>query len=276
MSKGHVFVAQNSDINYVRQACALALSIKKYNNIKETCIITNDTIPKEYEHVFDYKVSIPWSDNARESVWKIENRWKIIHATPFKESLVYDTDMLLLNTNDHWWNHFKGKSLVFTTNVKDYFGNTITNDTYRKAFTANHLPNIYTGCFYVKKDAVAFEFFKWLELIVQNWKDFYKIHLKTNSQKFLSIDLSAALAFTFMNNLESISISSHLPQFTHMKPAIQGWQTVPSIWSNAVHSCFTEDCQLKVGGILQQGLFHYVEDQFLTDDMLLKLLRTAK
>jgi len=34
MSKGHVFLAQNSSVDYVRQACALALSIKKHNGQK--------------------------------------------------------------------------------------------------------------------------------------------------------------------------------------------------------------------------------------------------
>lgn len=275
MSKGHVFLAQNSDVNYVRQACALALSIKKYNSVNQTCIITNDQIPKEYTHAFDHVVSIPWSDSAKESSWKIENRWKIIHATPFKESLVYDADMLLLNTNDHWWKYFKGKSLVFTTEVVNYFGNTVLNDTYRRTFTANNLSNIYTGCFYVKKDSVSFEFFKWLELIVQNWKEFYKIHLESNHQKFLSIDLSAALAYNFMNNQEMIDIRSHVPTFIHMKSALQGWKNVPVLWTNAVQNSFTEDCQLKVGGVIQQGLFHYVEDQFLTDDILLKLSRNS-
>lgn len=273
MSKGHVFLAQNSDVDYVRQACALALTIKKHNTVNETCIITNDPIPKEYEYLFDHIVPIPWTDAALDSAWKIENRWKIIHATPFKENLVYDTDMLMLNTNDHWWDYFKGQSLVFTTDVVDYTGNTIVNDFYRKTFTANNLANIYTGCFYLKKDAVSFEFFKWLQLIVQNWKEFYKIHLTTSPQKFLSIDVSAALAFNFMDNNQSISIGSHVPRFTHMKPAIQGWKNVPSTWCNSVHSYVTDDGKLKVGGIVQQGLFHYVEDQFLTDEILLKLLR---
>jgi hypothetical protein len=35
MSKGHIFLAQNSDVDYVRQACALALTIKKYNKHKK-------------------------------------------------------------------------------------------------------------------------------------------------------------------------------------------------------------------------------------------------
>jgi len=76
-----------------------------YKQFNQTCIITNDNIPEEYKHAFDFIVPIPWTDVAKDSAWKIENRWKIIYATPFKENIVYDTDMLLLNSNDHWWPH---------------------------------------------------------------------------------------------------------------------------------------------------------------------------
>ena len=56
MSKGHVFLAQNSDVDYVNQAYALALSIKHNNTINQTCLITNNTVPHEYRHAFDHVV----------------------------------------------------------------------------------------------------------------------------------------------------------------------------------------------------------------------------
>ena len=55
MSKGHVFLAQNSNVNYVTQAYALALSIKLNNKQhNQTCLITNDTVPDDYRHTFDH------------------------------------------------------------------------------------------------------------------------------------------------------------------------------------------------------------------------------
>jgi hypothetical protein len=138
MSKGHIFLAQNSDVDYVRQACALALTIKKYNKHNETCLITNDPVPPLYRHAFDHIVPIPWGDSAIGSAWKIENRWKIIHASPFKENIVYEltpyptknTALEMLdpekNTSPMIWLHIwsplhtnKGKSkvLVFPETV---------------------------------------------------------------------------------------------------------------------------------------------------------------
>lgn len=270
MSKGHVFLAQNSDVNYIRQAYALASSIKKFNKINQTCLITNDVVPEEYKHVFDNVIIIPWSDLANKSIWKIENRWKLIHSTPFKENIVYDVDMLLLNSNDNWWNYFKDKDLYFTTNVYDYRGNIVTKNDYRKTFTNNNLVNVYTGCFYFKKTQLAYEFFKWLEIITLNYEIFYTKFL-VMPQKFLSFDVSAALALRFMNKENEFSISNSIPSFIHMKPMIQEWVNYPDKWTKVLSVSFTDDCSLKIANIKQNGLFHYVEDEFLTNDIIYKL-----
>jgi len=275
MNRGHVFIAQNSSVDYVRQACALALSIKKFNLVEnKTCIITNDPIPSDYVHAFDYVVPIPWGDKAAESSWKIENRWKIIHATPFKENIVYDADMLLLNSNDHWWQYFDKKDLVFTSTVTTYRNDVVNSDFYRKTFTANQLPSIYVGAFYFRKTAKAFEFFKWLDIITNNWQAFYKEFLPNQPQKFCSIDVNAALAIKFMDCLEEVAVpNAVVPSFTHMKPAIQGWKENPMRWTHVLGSYFDDDCNLIVGNVKQQGLFHYVEEEFLTDDILSKLAK---
>ena len=267
MSKGHVFLAQNSDVDYVTQAYALALSIK-HNNIinNQTCLITNNTVPQEYRHAFDHVVDIPWKDSAKDSKWKIENRWKIINASPFKESLVYDTDMLLLSSNDHWWNFLKNTDVSLTSSVVDYKGRVINNDFYRKTFTANNLPNVYVGVHYFKKNKRAFEFYKWLEVITKNYEDFYDKFLPNHKQRFCSMDVNAALAVTFMQ-AESEFLNAPIT-FTHMKPAIQGWQTTPSSWKSVIGSYFNKDKSLIVGNFLQLGVFHYTEDMFLTKDII--------
>jgi hypothetical protein len=272
MSKGHIFLSQNSDVDYLRQAYALALSIKKFNKINQTCLITNNPVPDEYRYAFDYVVPIPWSDLAAKSTWKIENRWKIIHCTPFKENIVYDVDMLLLNSNDHWWKHFKNRDLVFTNNVFTYRGQQITSKFYRKTFKESKLPNVYTGCFYFRKTQPAYEFFKWVELITKNYELFYKKFL-THPQKFFSFDVSAALALRFMNKENEFVGSLNVPSFTHMKPMIQEWKHPPNKWTDVLSVSFNDNCDLKISNIKQNGIFHYVEDEFLTEEIIHKLLK---
>lgn len=274
MNKGHVFLAQNtSTVDYVRQAYALSLSIKVFNKENKTCLVTNDIVPEEYKHAFDYIVPIPWKDQARNSQWKIENRWKIIYATPFDENIVYDTDMLLMNSNDHWWEHLKEFNLCFATDVLDYKGNTISSNFYRKSISDNTLPNIYTGVFYFKKVKETYEFFKWLEVIVNNWQIFYKKYLKKSTQTFCSIDVSAALA----TKLTGITVHKvPILTFVHMKPHLQGWRNVPSKCFDVLDYYLNDNLSLIVGNYKQHRLFHYVEKDFITNDMILTLENEKK
>jgi len=270
--KGHIFLAQNSDINYVRQAYLLALSIKAHNrSVNNTCLLTNDSIPGEYIHAFDYVVSIP-GDLAADSVWKVENRWKIMDLSPFKENIVYDADMLITESNDHWWKFFENRDLVFTSNVFDYRNNVITDDYYRKTFTANILPNLYVGVFYFRKSKLAYEYFKWLEIITKDWKTFYSENLKIKTPKFYSMDVSSAMAIKFMDcEAEVISKKSLIPSFVHMKPAVQRWESFPEKWTTKLSSNLDENGKLKIGNYQQTGIFHYVEDEFIKEDMFYKL-----
>ena len=268
MSKGHVFLAQNSEVSYVTQAYALAMSIKLNNKEhNQTCLITNDSVPDDYRHAFDYVLNIPWGDDAKETTWKIENRWKIVHVTPFKENIVYDTDMLVLSSNDHWWEFFKNKDVCLTSKVYDYKGRVVSNDYYRKTFTNNNLPSVYTGVHYFKKSAKGYEFYKWLEVITKNYQYFYDKFLPNSKQKFCSMDVNSALALMFMGT-EYEMTSNVSPTFTHMKPAIQGWKKPSVFWQQQVGVSFNKNKQLKVGNFLQTGVFHYTEDSFLTNSII--------
>ena len=70
MSKGYITIAQNSgDIDYIRQAYALALSIKNtQSEVKDFAICVEDAklVPEEYKKVFDHIIEIPWGDAAKE------------------------------------------------------------------------------------------------------------------------------------------------------------------------------------------------------------------
>jgi len=258
-SRGHLFFAQNTTVDYVTQAYAAALTIKKFNKYNKTCLITNEVVPLKYLKAFDRIETVPWADDAAHSNWKIENRWKLIHISPFDETIVYDSDMLLLTSNDHWWDYLENKSVALTNNVVTYRNVPVYDYVYRKTFVDNKLPNVYFGLHYFKKDRIAYEFYKWLEIIVQNWRLFYNEHTRNNTQKFCSMDVSAAIATMIMNAENEFSKANPLI-FTHMKPAIQGWYPPPASWQSTVSVHFNDKLQLRINNILQQGVFHYTED----------------
>lgn len=276
MSRGIVVLAQNNtENNYVNQATVLALSLKKTNPNIPISIITNNEVDSEYKQFFDQIIDIPWGDSAKSSFWKVTNRWKIFHASPYKETIVMDTDMLVLDDISHYWNFFENYDIYFTTNVKTYRNEIITNNFYRETFVKNKLPNIYTGLHYFKRCEYAHNFYAYLEIVIKNWKEFYDIFLDDYKPKFVSIDVCAAITAKMMDishTLTNPNVKS--PSFVHMKPKIQNWtKGDESDWQKNVNAYLDNECNLKIGNHLQNGIFHYTEKNFLENTDALEKYR---
>jgi len=262
MSNGVCILAQNNDdTNYVEQTYALALSILATSPNTNISIVTDDTIPSTYKAVFDQIISIPWIDSASESSWKIENRWKLYHVTPYDNTLVFDADMLVLDNIDLIWEPTT-TPFMFTNKVYTYRNELVTSRYYRKTFDSNNLPNIYTGMYKFSKSEATKEFFILLELIMKNWRTFYEKYAPINMQDWNSVDLSAAIALKILDSNPKNELS-----FIHMKPHAQHWQHVPNKWTDSLQVDFSDD-KLYIGGYKQSGILHYVEDEFLTSDMI--------
>ena len=264
-------LAQNSDFDYVRQACLAAMSIRATNSNASICLITNDPVPTRYKSLFDHIVEIPWGDHAADENWKISNRWKIYHAVPYDETIVIDTDMLVLQDISSWFDFLRNYDLFYTSQVHTYRGEIVKNDYYRKAFTKFDLPNLYSGLHWFKKSEQSHEFYTWLEMITNNWQQFYKAHAGGKTfQKTCSMDLSAAIAAKILN-IESVitNPSVKYPSFVHMKPKIQNWnQNFVDRWQDRVGVYFGEDLTLKIGNYNQSGIFHYTEKDFLNNQII--------
>jgi len=276
MSKGFCLLAQNnSKTDYVRQAYALALSLHLYNKDQKISLITNDEVPKEWQSVFDQIIPIPWTDSAADSDWKIENRWKVYHASPYDETIVLEADMIFTSDITHWWNELTKRDLFFVSNVRTYRDELITNRFYRKTFDANNLPNLYSALHYFKKGPVAKEFYNLLEIIVNNWALFYSKYAPNEYQKWCSIDVSVAIASKILGNEHDITDPNSFITFTHMKPIIQGWYNKPEKWTKVTGKYYTEG-KLFLGNYLQTRVLHYVEDEFLTDELIEKMENGTK
>ena len=267
-TRGHLIFAQNSDVDYVRQAYALALSIKHRNKVNQTCLMTTDIVPDEYKKVFDYIVEIPWGDQAIDELWKIQNRWKMIYASPFDETIAYDSDMLLFSSNDYWWNLFSKKDIVLTKTVVDYRGNPITNSALRKSFYENDLPDLYFGIHYFKKTKRAYEFYRWLETIIKNWKYFYDEYTPKHSQIFCSFDVSASIVTKILDAESEFTLDTAVPSFVHMKKELQGWENTSDSWTDSVIQNFSKDAIIKISNYNQRAVFHYTEEKFLSDNII--------
>lgn len=279
MTKGFVVLAQNNnEEDYVKMAYALALSLKlSQKEDTPITLITNDSVEENYCKAFDKVVPILWDDAASKSNWKIENRWKIYHASPYDETIVLDADMLVFKDLSAYWNTFSNYNIYFTSKVTDYRGNRVRSDYYRKAFTANGLPDIYTGLHYFKKSDDAKSFYEWLELITNNWELFYGKYVSEFYPGRPSMDVTAALAAKILGCEHLITNYRSDPvTFVHMKPMVQGWKTPTEFWRQAVGVYFDDKCRLKIGNYQQNDIFHYTEKEFLTDQMISQLELTWK
>lgn len=279
MSKGFLVIAQNTEnVDYVKQAYALALSIKAtQSTVTNISVVTNDPVPEEYRNVFDQVIEILWSDDAKDSNWKVENRWKMYYQSPYDETIVLDTDMLFLEDISSWWEHCEGSDLKFCSRIKNYRNELIEQDTYhRKAFISNGLSNPYTALHYFKKSDLALTFYKVLTFVVRNWQLCYQKFAPQNYQPWLSIDLAAAIAIEIMD-VESLVIDKYSPlEFVHMKLPLQGADTNNAYWQDLFYQHFNKNYDLVIGNYKQQYLFHYVEKDFLNDNLIFKLEQRVK
>jgi hypothetical protein len=278
MTKGIVVLAQNNEkVDYVQQACLLALSLKKHNPEELISIITDDAVPAKYVDLFDNIIPIIWNDDAADFEWKIQNRWKIYHMSPYDKTIVLDTDILILQNISSWWDFLDNYEMFFTNKVYTYRGTLIENDYYRKTFTSNNLPNLYSGFHYFEKGEFAHKFYKWLEFVVQNWQKFYEIFLKDNRPSWCSIDVCSAIVTIILDCEDKITNKvASFPNFVHMKSQIQDWLKPKSNWQDCVDVYMNQKGQLKIGNFQQIGILHYTEKDFVKPYMLNTYMENIK
>ena len=281
MSKGYVILAQNNvKDDYIKMAYVAAMSIKiSQLTVNNVTLITDvpDAVPHHYREAFDQILPILWYDDALGSDWKIENRWKIYHITPYKQTVLIDADMLFLTDISHWWKYLeKNHDLFIADRVTTYRNEEIKSDYYRKVFTSNDLPNTYSAFTYFKKSQDAEIFWKFVEIIVKNWKDFYQKYLENNRPNYLSIDVVFGLAVKILGYEDKVFSKFDYPTFTHMKGRVQNWSYEKDRWMDITPVYLNDQCQLKVGNYSQEGIFHYTEKDFLNDNVYYKYQKLFK
>lgn len=270
--RGFLVFAQNSKVDYVRLAYALALSLKvtqKEHGYLSIIVTPGTDIPKKYIDVFDEIIDVPWLDAAKHSEWKLENEWKAYHATPYRETIKLDADMLFPTDISKWWDILSEKDLWICNNVETYRGDLITSDVCRKTFTSNALPNLYTAFTYFKMSEKSQEYFDLCGLIFDNWEFFSYEFLDETRPRQVSTDLVFSLA-AHMMNIGSDITHSDFPRFVHMKSELQGWNNYVEDWSTHVPMIISKNGEIKIGRYVQTMPFHYHVKSILTDKIIEK------
>jgi hypothetical protein len=110
-----------------------------------------------------------------------------------------------------------------------------------------------------------------LAFVVANWERVYFNIAPKNKQKWVSMDVSAAIAAKILGIEDQIIHPDIDFNFVHMKSNLQNIDPIPSIWTNVLDYYINGNNQLLVSNMLQDGIFHYVTDTFLTNTIITAL-----
>ena len=265
MNFGYLIVVSESEkSNYAKLAYALALSIKntqKPGYDRVALVISDKDRIKEYSSSWVFDHIIEWNE---ETHWN--GRSHMDELSPFDYTVCLDADMLFMRDYSHWVDYFVENCELYIANrAYTYRGNVVTSDYYRKCFTANELPNLYSFYTFFKKDSkLAREFFALQRAIIKNPVEFSNNFLTAYKPKVVGTDEAFALAVKILDVADEVAYPLEFPKVVHMKGMVQDWPWPAETVSDHVGFYFNPKAQLKIGNYQQHDIVHYVEKDAVT------------
>ena len=282
MSCGFITVAHNTHEDYLRMAYGLALSLRASQsgpNGLTVLVPPGADVPMHYQEVFDKVVEFPWGDDSKNASWKIHNKWKAIHASPYEHTILLDADMLFTVDVSKWWPLLKRRQVWSCTRPQTYRGEQIDPTPYRKAFIENDLPPVYTALTYFDKSPFSFHLFDAFRLVTREWSTFRPNYFQAPIPEKVSGDLAFATAVKLLEVEDKVTWDQQeFFSFVHMKTKCQGFKYANRMsedWTRHLRSYLNPSLDLTIGVFKQTKPFHYVQKHFLTDDMLRMLENAA-
>ena len=242
--RGYLVVAQNvGTIDYVACAIQLAQSIRQFHPDAKIALLTDST---DKSDAFDYHVNFthPLSDNP------YANDWQVFGASPFRQTIKLEADMVIASEIDHWWTMLEHRDVVVSTGARDFYDQPATSRFYRKVFDANHLPDAYNAITYWRLSQTAQQFFQLVRSIFEQWTE-YKILLKFPDE-VPSTDLVYAMAAQIIGpELVTMPFATY-PQIVHMKQHM-----IPTHSEDWTQELTWESNPLRINTVAQWGAVHY-------------------
>lgn len=263
-----IVVSQDDTIDYLKLAYALALSIKNTQKpgYDKVALVIDDKKQINYlksHWVFDE--IIEWN---KEDFWT--GRSWMDKLTPWENTVCLDADMLFLRDYSHWIDYFiENCDLYVPSKAHTYRREFVTNDFYRKTFTANNLPNLYSMWTWFKKDKdIVNEFFSLARFIIKNPIEFSNLYLMNYKPRVLGTDEAFSLAAKILDIQDIISYELEFPKIVHMKGMVQNWPWPAEKVTDHVGFYLNKNGNLKIGNFQQTSIVHYVEKDLITDEVV--------
>jgi hypothetical protein len=188
MTRGVLLVANNNEsIDYIMQACFSANRIKKYLKLPVSLITdTPDIIKTDYTEYFDLFDNVIGYSPTVESTTKIYRdgqfkekqlnfknsaRVNVFDLSPYDETIVLDTDIIIFN--DCYLKCFEQKhDFLIYKNAMDLGSNKMCNDF--KFISDPGIEFYWATCIFFRKNKENKIFFDLLQHIQENW-DHYRL-----------------------------------------------------------------------------------------------------
>lgn len=269
MNFGYLIVVSSSnDVDYLKLAYALALSIKNtqkdgYGHV--ALVIDSAEKIKDLKSPWVFDHVIEWSE---ETFW--DGRSWMDKLSPFEHTICLDADMLFTRDYSHWVDYFiENAELYVAPKAYTYRGELITNDFYRKSFTDNFLPNLYSFYTFFKRDSkLVEEFFSLGRWIIKNPTEFSNLYLSNRKPKVVGTDEAFSLSAKLLGIENEISYNLEFPKIVHMKPMVQNWPWPANDWTDHIGFYLNIDGKIKLGNYQQTDIVHYVNKNLITDEII--------
>jgi hypothetical protein len=229
-------------VDYLRCAVQLAGSIRHWH---PDANITALTVKPCHDPVFDHVIPLPHGD-----LGGYRNDWQVFHASPYRQTIKLEADMIAAGPIDHWWTLFERRDVVVSLGARDFYDQPAESRYYRKIFDQNDLPDVYNAITYWRLSATAKEFFDLIRLIFEHWQD-YKTLLKFPEDS-PSTDVVYAMAAKIMGP-ELVTLPQGLgPSIVHMKKHI-----IPTQSHDWTQELIWENNPFRINTVAQWGFVHY-------------------
>lgn len=220
-------------IGDVYEACAnrLADSIRDFHPAANITILTKDALPFEVQQGY-------------------ANDWQVFHASPYRQTIKLEADMICAGPIDHWWTLFEKRDVVVSQGARTFYDEPAQSRYYRKIFDQNNLPDVYNAITYWRLSTTAKEFFDLVRNIFEQW-DLYRTLLKFPDE-LPTTDVVYAMAAVIMGP-DCVTLPKGLgPTIVHMKQHVN-----PIHSSDWTKELTWENNPFRINTVTQWGLVHY-------------------
>ena len=241
--RGYLIPAIDTEsTDYLSCAIKLARSIRQWHPSANISVIT---VKRCSDPVFDHVIPLPFGD-----LGGYANDWQCFAASPYRQTIKLEADMICASPIDHWWTLFERRDVVVSQGARTFYDESATSRYYRKIFDENQLPDVYNAITYWRLSTTAREFFDLVKTVFENWAEYKKL-LKFPDD-VPTTDVVYAIVAVIMG-VEQVTLPAGLgPTIVHMKRYINPIQT--DDWTRELT---WENDPFRINTVAQFGLVHY-------------------